>query len=89
MEPRVILYARAGCHLCDDAREVVRDVCADEGVGWAEVDIDAEADPRVDEALRARLHDLVPTVTVDGVQVGYWRIKESNMRLALSLGGGQ
>ena len=52
------------------------EVCADEGVGWAEIDIDAAGDPRVDAALRARLSDLVPVVEVDGVQVGYWRIKE-------------
>jgi hypothetical protein len=41
----------------------------------------------VDAALRARLSDLVPVVEVDGVQVGYWRVKEANVRMALSLGG--
>lgn len=87
MEPRVILYTRAGCHLCHDARQVLLEVCADEGVGWAEIDIDAAGDPRVDAALRARLSDLVPVVEVDRVQVGYWRVKEANVRMALSLGG--
>ncbi len=87
MEPRVILYTRAGCHLCHDARQVLFEVCAEEGVGWTEIDIDAAGDPRVDAALRARLSDLVPVVAVDGVQVGYWRVKEANVRMALALGG--
>jgi glutaredoxin len=87
VEPRVILYTRAGCHLCHDARQVLLELCAEERVGWAEIDIDAAGDPRVDAALRARLSDLVPVVEVDGVQVGYWRVKEANVRMALSLGG--
>ena len=41
---RVVLYGRAGCHLCDEAREVVRTVCAETGAGWTEVDIDAADD---------------------------------------------
>jgi len=63
------------------------ELCADEGVGWTEVDIDVAGDPRVNAALRTRLSDLVPVVEVDGVQVGYWRIKEANVRMALALGG--
>lgn len=87
MESRVILYTRAGCHLCHDARQVLLEVCAEEGVGWTEIDIDVAGDPRVDAALRERLSDLVPVVEIDGVQVGYWRIKEANVRMALALDG--
>lgn len=87
MEQRVVLYTRAACHLCDDARQLLLEVCADEGVGWAEIDIDAQGDPRVTDDVRARLSDLVPVVEVDGVRVGYWHIKEANVRMALALGG--
>lgn len=82
MNERVVLYTRKGCHLCDNARDLVRGVCADEGVAWREVDIDSDA------LLRARLSDLTPVVEVDGVQVGYWRIRPELVRLALDTSPG-
>ena len=85
----MVLYVRGGCHLCDDARDVVREACEDLGVGWTEVNVDDDDDPRAGPSVRARLGDLVPVVEVDGVQVGYWRIRDANVRMALSLGGGQ
>ncbi len=77
-----MLYTRQGCHLCDDARQLVLEVCAESGVTWREVDI--ESDPVVS----ARLSDLIPVVEVDGVQVGYWRIRPELVRLALDTGSG-
>ncbi len=77
-----MLYTRKDCYLCDNARDLVRDVCADEGVGWREVDVDS------DSLVRARLSDLIPVVEVDGVQVGYWRIRPELVRLALETGPG-
>ena len=77
MNERVVLYTRKGCHLCDNARDLVSKVCAEQNVSWREVDIDT--DPEV----RARLSDLTPVVEVDGVQVGYWRIRPELVRLAL------
>ena len=40
--PRVTLYGRPGCHLCENAREVISRVCADLGEEFAEVDIDSD-----------------------------------------------
>ena len=40
--PRITLYSRPGCHLCDDARAVIARVCADLGEGYDEVSIDTE-----------------------------------------------
>jgi glutaredoxin len=80
---RVVLYTRKGCHLCDNARDLVREVCAEEGVEWREVDIDSDA------VVRARLSDLTPVVEVDGVQVGYWRIRPELVRLALDTSPGR
>ncbi|WP_225752914.1 glutaredoxin family protein [Actinotalea sp. Marseille-Q4924] len=73
---RVVLYGRAGCHLCDEAREVLAAVVPDD-VGWLEVDVDTDPD------LQARYGEYVPVVTVDDVQVGFWRVDAERVRRAL------
>ena len=77
-EPRVTFYTRAGCHLCEVAREVVVRVCEELGAGWTEVDIDA------DPELRSRFTDEVPVTFVDGRQHDFWRVDEQRLRRALS-----
>ena len=78
--PRMVLYGRAGCHLCEEARSLVAAVSADTGAAWAEIDVDDDAE------LAERYSDLVPVVTVDGVQQGYWRIDAERLRRALAAG---
>ncbi|EYR62849.1 glutaredoxin [Actinotalea ferrariae CF5-4] len=73
---RVVLYGRAGCHLCDDARDVLAAVVPAD-LGWTEVDIDT------DPGLQARYGEYVPVVTVDDVQVGFWRVDPERVRRAL------
>jgi hypothetical protein len=75
---RVTLVARAGCHLCDTAREVIARVCADLGESFEEVDIDQ------DPALLARWSDEVPVTLVDGRQHDFWRVDEARLRRALA-----
>lgn len=82
---RVVLYGRAGCHLCDEAREVVRAVCAETGDQWSEVDIDT--DPSSGRDLVDELGELVPVVEVDGVRQGYWRIDAARLRRTLTAAG--
>ncbi|WP_312028591.1 glutaredoxin family protein [Cellulosimicrobium composti] len=79
--PPVLLYGRAGCHLCDDARAVVEAVCAEAGVAWAEVDVDA---PDADPALREQYGEYVPVVTVGGVQQGFWRVDARRLARAVA-----
>jgi glutaredoxin len=76
--PRVTLYSRPGCHLCDDARTVIERVCAELGESYDEVDIDA------DEALLARYGDEIPVTLVDGKQHDFWRVDEARLRSALT-----
>lgn len=85
---RVVLYGRAGCHLCDEARTLVQGVCADAGAGWREVDVDAaDAAPLPGgEPVREAYGDLVPVVEVDGVRQGYWRIDADRLRRVLAAG---
>ena len=82
---RVVLYGRAGCHLCNEAREVVRTVCDETGAVWSEVDIDTAQLPGRD--LVDELGELVPVVEVDGVQQGYWRIDANRLRRTLTPAG--
>ena len=76
-EGDVVLYGRAGCHLCDQAMTMLGRLREDTGENFVEVDIGA------DDALRERYGELVPVVTVDGVQQGYWRIDAGRVRAAL------
>lgn len=75
---RVILYGRPGCHLCDDARQVVARVCAELGESFTEVDIDT------DDELLDRFGEEIPVTFVDGRQHDFWRVDETRLRTALT-----
>ena len=80
-DARVRLITRAGCHLCDEARAVVVQVCAELGEAYEEVDLDAWAAD--DPALLRRWTDEVPVTLVDGAQHDYWRVDPARLRAAL------
>jgi hypothetical protein len=75
--PRVTLYSRPGCHLCDDARAVIARVCADLGEEYVEVSIDG------DPELQRRFGEEIPVTLVDGRQHDFWRVSETRLRTAL------
>jgi glutaredoxin len=77
-EPRVTVYTRVGCHLCETAEDAVGRICAELGQSWHAVDVDA------DPALRAEYGDQVPVIMVDGRQHGFYRVEEDRLRVALS-----
>ncbi len=74
---RITLIGKPGCHLCDDAREVIARVAQDLQVGWRELSI---AD---DPALGAAYWEQIPVTLVDGAQHDYWRVDEARLRAAL------
>ena len=74
---RVTLYSRPGCHLCDDARAVIRAVCDDLGEAFEEVDI------TTDDDLEDRFGEEIPVTFVDGRQHDFWRVDEARLRSAL------
>ena len=76
--PRVLLYTKPGCHLCEDARVVVDAVCAELGEQYDEVDITSSP------ALTARYGEEIPVTLVDGVQHDYWRVDPDRLRAALT-----
>ena len=77
MTARITLYSRPGCHLCDDARAVIEQVCAELGESYDEVDIDA------DPELQRRFGEEVPVTFVDGRQHDFWRVDPVRLRTAL------
>jgi glutaredoxin len=72
-EPRLTLITRAGCHLCDDAKEAMDRVAAASGVGWRELDVDTDLE------LERDYGDRVPVVLLDGREHGYWRVEEDRL----------
>ena len=81
---RVRLLTRAGCHLCEEARAVVAQVCAELGETYEEVDLDAAG--AADPTLLRRYTDEVPVTFVDGAQHDYWRVDAARLRRALVQG---
>ncbi|AWB94509.1 thioredoxin family protein [Agromyces badenianii] len=84
---RLTLIGKPGCHLCDDAREVVQAVLAELAL--------TDAPPRIaldevsildDEELRARYAEEIPVLLIDGVVHNYWRIDPARLKTAL-IGG--
>lgn len=75
---RVLLYGKPGCHLCDDAREVVRAVCNELDVAWAEQDISG------DEQLMRTYGEQIPVTFVDDAQHDFWRVDPQRLRASLT-----
>jgi glutaredoxin len=81
MPPRdhqVTLITRVGCHLCQDAEQILRRLSAELGFGYREVDVDASP------VLRDEFSDRVPVVLIDGKEHGYWRVEEPRFRKAVA-----
>jgi len=72
----VVLYTRDGCHLCDDAKQVLRDA----DVAFSEVDIDA------DPQLRALYNEEVPVVFIGGRKAFKYRVDPHELRRKLERG---
>ena len=66
----LVLYGRPGCHLCDDARAVLRRV----GHPFEEVDIES------DDALLRRYLERIPVVALDGEELSDYFVDEGALR---------
>ena len=64
MTHRVVLYGRPGCHLCEEAREVLLRLRAATGAFELE-----EVDIEGDDALHARYLERIPVVSLDGEEL--------------------
>jgi glutaredoxin len=77
LPPRVVLYSKPGCHLCDDARAVIAAVCAELGERYDEIDITSS------DELFSRFGEEIPVTFVDGRQHDFWRVDAGRLRAAL------
>lgn len=74
----VTLISRADCHLCSDAETLLRQLSAELGFGYQELDVDGDPDRR------AEYSDRVPVILIDGREHGYWRVEEARFRAAVA-----
>lgn len=78
MAARITLIGKPGCHLCDDAREVIIRVAGRLGVQWEEISI------LDDPALTQRYANDIPVTLVDGAVHDFWRVSEERLTRALA-----
>jgi glutaredoxin len=77
--PKVVLYGRPGCHLCDDARVVLERVRS--RVPFELIERDIEAD---DELLRRYL-ERIPVVAIDDREVFDYVVDERRFERLLEI----
>ena len=66
----LVLYSRPGCHLCDEARQVLERV----GHPFTEVDIES------DDELFKRYLERIPVVALDGAELYDFHVDEGDLR---------
>lgn len=68
MKPLVTLYTRAGCCLCDEAKQVLVEARRSAQFEYEELDIDN------DPELRRRYNEEVPVIAIDRVKAFKYRV---------------
>ena len=66
--PKVTLYTRAGCCLCDDAKRVLSDALRSADFDYEELDID------LDPELRRQYNDEVPVIVINQVKAFKYKV---------------
>jgi glutaredoxin len=73
----VTLYGRPGCHLCDDARDVLERIRREEPFELVEEDIET------DDELLKRYLERIPVIALDGTEMFDFFVDEPALRAAL------
>lgn len=79
--PRVVLYAKPGCHLCEDMRALVDAALAGTGLAVDEIDITRDLE------LFVRFRHDVPVLEIDGREVARHRVSAAKVAAALTAAG--
>ena len=72
-KPKVTLYTRAGCCLCEDAKRVLEAVRGRANFDLDEIDIDSNAE------LRRAYNDEVPVIAINGSKAFKYRVTEQEL----------
>ena len=67
------LYGKPGCHLCDDAREVVERVRADHPFELRQVDVS------LDPVLHREYGERIPVLELDGEELFEFHVDEAEL----------
>ena len=73
--PRLTVYSRRGCHLCDQMIEALHEACG--GHPFEVVDVDGDA------TLAARYGTLVPVLVADGREISRYHLDREALRRVL------
>ena len=77
MDARVVLIGKPDCHLCENARLIVAQVCNELSVNWKELSI------LDDPQLADKYFESIPVLLVDGKHVDQFRVDEERLRSAI------
>ena len=75
--PRVVIYSRPGCHLCEEAKKVIESSGYPEEYTLEEINIETDPD------LLQRYRFEIPVITIDGVEVFKNRVSSEEFREAI------
>ena len=80
-KPHVVIYSRPGCHLCEEAKHVIRSAgCLEE---YTLEEINIESDP---ELLKLYRYD-IPVITINGGEAFRHRLTAEEFRHKLAEAG--
>jgi len=80
MRPKLTLYSRSNCCLCDAMKSVIRQVAATSAVDLEEIDIDANRE------LQARYDAQVPVLFIDGRKAFKYRVTVNQLEKRIGRG---
>ncbi len=70
---KVTVYTRSGCHLCDEAKQVIESVRRRATFDYEELDIDS------DPQLRQLYNEEVPVIAIDGKKAFKYRVTPAEL----------
>ncbi len=76
MQPRIVLYTRPGCHLCDEAKLTLDKI----GEPWREISVAGDIE------LEREYGERLPVIMLDGKEHGYFRVEADRLIRDLAAG---